>query len=272
MTSNNRLPTFFISHGGGPWPWMHGMVEGPYARLAAALRRMPDDAGGSPRAVLMVSAHWEAPVFTVQENPHPPMIYDYYGFPEHTYRIQYPASGNPALAKRVVELLRGAGLPVAFDAQRGYDHGMYAPMAMAYPNADIPTVQLSLLAGLAPREHVELGRALAPLRDEGVLVVGSGLSYHNLRSFGPAALQASEAFDGWLNRVMTLPLAERTEALINWEDAPSARQAHPREEHLLPLMVAIGAAEHEASRVVYHERGFMGGVTVSSFQFGPTAS
>lgn len=161
MNTTKRLPTFFISHGGGPWPWMHGMVDGPYARLAAALRRMPKDAGGAPRAVLMVSAHWEAPAFTVQTHPHPPMIYDYYGFPEHTYGIQYAAPGAPALATRVTELLRDAGLPVTVDAQRGYDHGMYAPMEVAYPNADMPTVQLSLLAGLDPQAHIELGRALA---------------------------------------------------------------------------------------------------------------
>jgi aromatic ring-opening dioxygenase catalytic subunit (LigB family) len=220
----------------------------------------------------MVSAHWEAPAFTVQAHPHPPMIYDYFGFPEHTYRIQYAAPGSPALATRVAELLRDAKLPVAVDAERGYDHGMYAPMEVAYPNADMPTVQLSLLSGLDPQAHIELGRALAPLRDEGVLLVGSGLSYHNLRAFGSAAAHPSAAFDDWLHRTTALPPDERTAALTRWADAPSARQAHPREEHLLPLMVAIGAAEHESAKVVYHERAFMDGVTVSSFRFGPAAN
>ncbi len=220
-----RLPTFFISHGGGPWPWTDGMAEGPYSKLAASLRRMAADAGGRPRAILMVSAHWEAPVFTVQSNPHPPMVYDYYGFPEHTYQIRYASAGDPALAERVAELLRETGLGVQLDPDRGYDHGMYAPMAIAYPNADMPTVQLSLLAGLDPKAHFELGRALAPLRDEGVLLVGSGLSYHNLRAFGPAAGQVSTAFDGWLHQTMTLPPAERTRALLDWEQAPAARLA-----------------------------------------------
>lgn len=269
--STARLPTFYISHGGGPWPWMEGMAEGPYAGLAASLRRMTADTGARPGAILMVSAHWEAPAFTVQSHPQPPMIYDYHGFPEHTYRIRYASPGDPALAHRVAELLRAANLPVSLDPERGYDHGMYAPMALAYPDADVPTVQLSLLQGLDPQAHLELGRALAPLRDEGILIVGSGLSYHNLRAFGPAAAQVSEAFDAWLHRALALPAAERVQALLDWEKAPAARQAHPREEHLLPLMVAVGAAEQDDSQAVYHERGFMGGVTASSFRFGQPA-
>lgn len=266
--TTRRWPSFYISHGGGPWPWLDGMVEGPYARLAASLRRLPEDAGQRPRAILMISAHWEAPAFTVQAHPRPPMIYDYYGFPEHSYQIRYPAPGNPDLALRVADLLRTAGLPTAIDPDRGYDHGMYAPLAIAYPDADMPVVQLSLLQGLDPAAHIALGRALAPLRDEGILIVGSGLSYHNLRAFGPAAEAASTAFDTWLHEVLARPAAERLQALIDWQLAPAARQAHPREEHLLPLMVAVGAAEHDATDVVYHERGFMGGVTASSFRFG----
>jgi aromatic ring-opening dioxygenase catalytic subunit (LigB family) len=219
----------------------------------------------------MVSAHWEEPVFTVQSHPHPPMVYDYYGFPEHTYRIEYASPGDPALANRVVELLQAAGLGVQLDGDRGYDHGMYAPMAIAYPDQDMPTVQLSLLAGLDSKAHIDLGRSLAPLRDEGVLLVGSGLSYHNLRAFGPAAAKASTEFDGWLHQAMALPPAERVQALLDWERAPAARLAHPREEHLLPLMVVVGAAEHDVAHAVYYERGFMGGVTASSFQFGVTA-
>lgn len=266
-----RLPTFFISHGGGPWPWMDGMVAGLYAKLAQSLRSLAAHAGGLPRAILMVSAHWEEPVFSVQSHPHPPMIYDYYGFPEHTYRISYASPGDPALATRVAELLREAGLGVQLDGGRGYDHGMYAPMVIAYPNQDMPTVQLSLHAGLDPKTHIDLGRALAPLRDEGVLLIGSGLSYHNLRAFGSAAIKASTEFDRWLNHAMALPSIDRVQALLDWEHAPAARMAHPREEHLLPLMVAVGAAEHDIASVIYHEKGFMGGVTASSFQFGVTA-
>lgn len=266
--TKSRLPTFFISHGGGPWPWMPGMVDGPYARLAASLRHMPREIGARPAAILMVSAHWEEPVFTVQANANPPMVYDYYGFPEETYRIRYGSAGDPVLADRVAALLRGAGIAMSVDPDRGYDHGMYAPMAIAWPNADIPTVQLSLKVGLDPLAHIEVGRALAVLREENVLIVGSGLSYHNLRNFGPGAAQASGAFDAWLHSALTLPPRRRVEALLEWEAAPAARSAHPREEHLLPLMVAVGAAEEETAHAAYHEPAFMGGITVSSFRFG----
>lgn len=268
MPPYKRLPTHFISHGGGPWPWMEGMVEGPYANLARSLRRMPADAGPDVRGMLMVSAHWEAPQFTAQAKPHPGMLYDYSGFPQHTYSVRYPAPGDPALAARAQELLRGAGIAAAEDTQRDYDHGMFSPMAVAWPDADLPVVQLSLKAGLDPAEHIAAGRALAPLRDEGILVVGSGLSYHNLRAFGPAARQVSNAFDGWLQQALALPPGQRTAALLDWETAPAARLAHPRAEHLLPLMVAVGAAEDEPMQVTYHEPDFMGGVAASSFRFG----
>lgn len=266
-----QFPTFFISHGGGPWPWMMDAWQGAYDPLAAALRRMPQDTGARPQAVLMVSAHWEEPEFTVQAHPAPGMIYDYGGFPEHTYRIRYPASGSPALAQRVQQLLGAAGIAARQDAERGFDHGMFAPMAVIYPQADMPTLQLSLKRGLDPRAHLALGRALAPLRDEGVLIVGSGLSYHNLRAFGPAAKQPSAAFDAWLSESLANPGAARSAALERWQQAPSARQAHPREEHLLPLMVAVGAAEGEAALRVYHQDDFFGGISVSNWRFGSPA-
>lgn len=266
-----RLPTFFISHGGGPWPWMMDEWQGAYDQLAAALRRLPDDAGARPKAVLMVSAHWEEPEFTVQSNPEPGMIYDYGGFPDYTYRIRYPAPGEPSLARRVQELLRNAGIAVGEDSQRGYDHGMFAPMAAMYPDADMPTVQLSLKRGLDPLAHLALGRALAPLRDEGILIIGSGLSYHNLRAFGPIARMPSAAFDTWLNAALATPGESRWNALVNWQQAPSARQAHPREEHLLPLMVAVGAAASDAALRVYHEDNFFGGISVSNWRFGTPA-
>lgn len=268
-TSDNTLPTYFISHGGGPWPWMKREMGDAYARLEASLADMPRQIGRTPRAILMVSAHWEAPVFTVQGSPQPPMIYDYGGFPAHTYQVRYDAPGSPELAQRVRALIDAAGLPSGVDAERGYDHGMFSPMAAIYPKADVPVVQLSLKRGLDPAEHLALGRALAPLRDEDVLIVGSGLSYHNLRNFGPQARDVSKAFDDWLDRtVVQAAPAERTAQLIEWSSAPAARSAHPREEHLIPLMVAVGAAEGEAGERVYHEDAFMGGMAVSSFRIG----
>lgn len=247
-------------------------LSGRYDRLAAALREMPQHVGMTPKAVLMVSAHWEEHEFTVMSHPNPPMVYDYGGFPDYTYHIRYDAPGEPHLAEEVRGLLGDAGIPTRLDPARGFDHGMYAPMRVVYPEAEVPTVQLSLRRGLDPAEHLAVGRALAPLRDEGVLIVGSGLSYHNLRMFGPAAKLPSAAFDAWLQQTLeaTTP-ALRVAALTGWEAAPSARQAHPREEHLLPLMVAVGAAQDETAKRIYHEDDFFGGISVSSFMFGSSS-
>ena len=267
-----RLPTYFISHGGGPWPWMKAEMGDTYAKLEAALADMPRQLGRKPAAVLMVSAHWEAPAFTAQATAQPGMLYDYGGFPPHTYQVHYRSPGAPALAQRVLALVQAAGLPAALDAERGYDHGMFSPMQAIYPQADVPVLQLSLRRGLDPAEHLALGRALAPLRDEDVLIVGSGLSYHNLRAFGPQAAAPSKAFDDWLGDTVTGHTGEaRSQGLADWAAAPAARIAHPREEHLIPLMVAVGAAEGEAGARVYHENAFMGGLTVSSYRFGAAA-
>jgi aromatic ring-opening dioxygenase catalytic subunit (LigB family) len=216
----------------------------------------------------MVSGHWEAPEFTVMASEHPPMIYDYSGFPPHTYQIKYAAPGAPAIAQRVRALIEAAGMPARLDPQRGFDHGVYAPLAVVYPNADVPVLQLSLKAGYDPASHLAVGRALRPLRDENVLIIGSGLSYHNLRAFGPQAKSTSKAFDTWLQQtlVQSTP-AQRAERLLHWDEAPAARSAHPREDHLVPLMVAVGAAENEPATLVYHEDDFFGGIAVSSFRF-----
>lgn len=261
-----RLPVYFISHGGGPWPWMKAQMGDTYQRLETSLADIPRQLPHPPKAIVMVSAHWEAPVFTVQAAPRPGMIYDYGGFPEHTYHVHYRSPGSPALAERVAQLLQAAGLPQALDHERGYDHGMFSPMQAIYPDARVPVVQLSLKRGLDPTEHLALGRAIAPLRDEGVLIIGSGLSYHNLRAFGPQARMPSKAFDDWLDATMRAAPAERRQGLLDWEAAPAARLAHPREEHLLPLMVAVGAAEHDAATRVYHQDDFVGGISVSSYR------
>ena len=261
-----RLPTYFISHGGGPWPYMPEMASAMRV-LKQSLADIPRQLGQTPEAVLMVTAHWEANAFTLGTNPDPGMVYDYGGFPPHTYQVIYPAPGAPELALRVQVLLEAAGLPVALDAQRGYDHGTFVPLAVMYPEAQVPVLQMSLRAGLNPAEHIALGRALAPLRDEGVLIVGSGLSYHNLRAFGPQAKAPSQAFDTWLQTTLATPPAEREALLSAWEQAPAARECHPREEHLIPLMVALGSAHADAATCIYHEDAIFGGVTASSFRF-----
>lgn len=263
-----KQPTFFLSHGGGPWPWMDGDFRSGHAQLEAALQAVPASLPEAPRAILMISAHWEETAFTVMTAPRPGMLYDYGGFPPHTYEVVYPAHGDPVLAERVVALIEAAGLPAARNATRGFDHGAFCTLAPMYPDAQIPVVQLSLRRGLDPTEHLALGRALAPLRDDGVLILGSGFSFHNLPlMFGGTGRAPSVAFDAWLQTALPAP-AGRGERLAAWALAPAARQAHAREEHLLPLMVAAGAAEADEARCVYHETAYMGAITASSFRFG----
>lgn len=265
-----RLPVYFISHGGGPWSYMDAAAKAPHARLQTALADMPRQIGRTPAVVLMISAHWEEPDFTLTAHPRPPMIYDYGGFPDYTYHIRYDAPGDPALAERTRRLIETAGMPARLDPERGFDHGAYTPLKVIYPQAQVPVVQLSLKRGLDPVTHLALGRALASLRDEDVLIVGSGLSYHNLREFfSPRGWGPSREFDAWLSGVLLGGNPrDRDKLLAAWESAPSARAAHPREEHLLPLMVSVGAAGDDAVELTYHERDFMGGLTVSNFRFG----
>lgn len=245
-----------------------------YAELDASLKQMRREIDGlspsaMPRAILMVTAHWEEPVFTFSAAAKPGMIYDYYGFPPETYEITYEAPGLPEVAERGAELLREGGMATNIDPARGFDHGTFSLMQALYPEADIPVVQMSIRADFDPATHIAAGRLIAPMRDEGVLIIGSGLSYHNLRQMGPGARQPSHAFDGWLQEtLMQAPKAERAERLTAWEHAPAARMVHPREDHLMPLHVAMGAAESDTAHMTYHEDAFMGGLAVSSFQFG----
>lgn len=268
--SSSTLPTYAISHGGGPWPWVKDLLPGDWAPLEDSLRAIPAEVGVTPRAILVVSAHWEEPSFTVQTHPNPPMLYDYGGFPDHTYEIQYPAPGSPEVAARVVELLEGAGITTDTDAERGFDHGVFAPLYVSYPEADVPMLQLSLRHGLDPAAHLAAGRALRPLRDEGVLIIGSGYpSYHNLSAMGPPAAEPSKQFDRWRTEALVDNHGPaRSSLLERWEDAPSARLSHRREEHLLPVMVAVGAAEDDPGFRQYHEERAMGWVTSSGFRFG----
>ncbi|WP_317204659.1 class III extradiol ring-cleavage dioxygenase [Janthinobacterium sp.] len=270
--SDFQFPTYFLSHGGGPWPFMMDQYGGRYDQLLASLQDIPRQIGRAPKALLVVTAHWEGPDFLISSGERPGMIYDYSGFPAHTYELQYPAPGSPPLAARVKALLEGAGLPASLDARRGFDHGTFSVLYPIYPAAEVPVVQLSLKHGYDALTHVRAGRALAGLRREGVLIIGSGLSYHNLRQFGAGGGHASQQFDTWLRAAMALPPAERLTQLLAWDQAPAARQAHPYEDHLLPLMVALGAAEQEAAATVYHEDEFFGALAVSSFRFGAPAA
>ena len=232
----------------------------------------------------MSSACLQESIPTVTSGKNPPLIYDYYGFPPESYSLKYPAPGNPALAGRVASLLRGAGFECQEDSKRGFDHGTFVPLLLSYPEADIPVVQLSLMSSLDPGAHIKMGEALAPLRDEGVLIYASGLSFHNMKVFmsqmgkfgGGKADPKSVEFDNYLKKAATgvempkgeptLSWEEREELLKKWKNAPQARYAHPREEHLIPLMVAFGAAKDETATVLYNET--LLGAQVSSFAFG----
>jgi aromatic ring-opening dioxygenase catalytic subunit (LigB family) len=272
----SKLPTLFIPHGGGPCFFMDWDPPDTWTRMADYLRSVPDEVGVTPKALLVISGHWEEDVATIQNNPSPPLLYDYYGFPQSTYQIRFPAAGAPELSKRVAELLGAAGIPHKFDNSRGFDHGVFIPLKVAFPHADVPIVQLSLLASLDPAEHIRIGQALAPLRDEGVLIIGSGMTYHNMRTLmasmraGPDSRRAdpgSERFDDWLDHVVTgVPPQERVAALKEWAKAPAARAAHPREEHLLPLHVVVGAAGDDPGRRTLKD--VVMGAVESAFRFG----
>ena len=264
---NDRMPVIYLPHGGGPWPFVEmGIDKAEVASLAEYLRGLRSAWKGTPKALLVISAHWEEAIPTLMTSPRPPIFYDYYGFPEASYSIAWPAPGAPELAGRVGELLRGNGFRTAEDDRRGFDHGTFIPLKLTFPEADVPTLQLSMLSSLDPAEHLRLGRALAPLRDEGVLIVGSGMSFHNMRGFrDPRGRGISETFDAWLREAVTSAPAERDRRLAAWADAPAARGAHPREEHLLPLMVAAGAAGEDRGTVAWNGTFF--GTRLSSVHF-----
>jgi len=263
-----RMPTAFVPHAGGPVGHVEmGLPTAEVDDIVSYWRSLRDLPGATPNAVLAVSAHWEARVPTVMSSSNPPMLYDYGGFPPQAYQITWPAPGDPALATRVRELLERAGFESADDPKRGFDHGTFVPFKMTYP-ADVPVVQLSLKAGLDAGEHLRIGRALAPLRDEGVFIVGSGDSFHNLRGFTSEFRKRSDAFHAWLIESVTGDAKERDRKLSDWTSAPCARDCHPREEHLIPLMVVAGAAGEDLGTVTW--RGPFLGIEQVGFHFGAT--
>ena len=250
-SSENKAQIIYFSHGGGPLPILgdasHQAMLDFMKGLPSQIRR--------PDAILVISAHWEENAATLMGAAAPAMFYDYYGFPKEAYEIKYPAPGSPELANRIAGILNKNNIPARIDPQRGFDHGLFIPLKMMYPQADIPSLQLSLLRGLNPMAHIGLGKALRDLMDENILVIGSGFSFHNLRAFAWEGTgkpdPANDAFQNWLIEACTAPIpqSEREQRLIEWEKAPSARYCHPREEHLLPLHVCLGLADKPAKLV-----------------------
>ncbi len=241
-----------------------------YDRLEAYLKAVGERLHPRARALLVISAHWEEDQPTVHFGAHPGMLYDYGGFPDFTYRLVWPAPGAPDLAARVEGLLRGAGFTTGREEKRGYDHGTFVPLMVAFPKADLPVAQLSLVRTLDPGAHFAMGRALEPLRDEGVLVIGSGMSYHNMRGFmtgDPRVGAVSKRFDDWLAEAVALRDSEaRRERLAAWQSGPGARECHPRSEHLVPLFVAAGAGGADPGRREYASS--LMGAFISSHVFG----
>ncbi len=241
----------YLSHGGGPLPLLG---DASHKAMVDFMRQLPGKLR-TPGAILVISAHWEADAATLLGAQNPSMYYDYYGFPDKAYEIVYPAPGDLELAQRIADLLRQENMQVKIDPRRGFDHGLFIPLQLMYPQAAIPALQLSLLDSLDPAGHVALGRALRPLLNENILVVGSGFSFHNMSRFSPNVLEgpdpANDAFQNWLIEACSgpMPHEKREDLLIAWEDAPSARYCHPREEHLLPLHVCFGMAGKPAEVV-----------------------
>jgi aromatic ring-opening dioxygenase catalytic subunit (LigB family) len=266
--SLTRQPVFFIPHGGGPcffmdwnpadtWVGMSKFLQG----LAATLPQKPD-------AIVLVSAHWMTPQFRVTGQARPDLVYDYYGFPPHTYELTYPAPGQPDLAAQVVQMLNADGASAQLDTERGFDHGMFIPLKVMLPDADIPVIQLSLRQDLDPQAHLQAGHALAGLREQNILIVGSGMSFHNMRAYGDSRFSTiSDEFDAWLTQAVESPAAEREQLLQNWAAAPHAYLCHPQgdEEHLIPLLVAAGAAGTGRGQKIYSERVMK--TTISAFRF-----
>jgi len=261
----NLASISYIPHGGGPLPVLG---DPGHAGLSRFLSDLPQQFA-VPEAILVISAHWEEAQPTLTSGVSPELIYDYSGFPAAAYQLRYPAAGQPELAHEIANLLNAAGHKANLDDQRGFDHGLFIPLLLMYPEANIPCIQLSLTADLDPARHLDMGRALQPLLNKNLLILGSGLSFHNLRKMfspDPQTMQAGQAFDQWLTESLTqtdLSQSEREARLLNWEQAPGSRLCHPREEHLLPVHVCAGMAGTAAKQIFneplfqYPVSGFM---------------
>ena len=248
--NKNKPRVLFLSHGGGPMPILgdkghHEMVEN-LKDIANKIKK--------PSAIIVISAHWEEEIATITAGENPSLIYDYYGFPKESYDIKYSCPGEPILANQIYQLLSTERIKVRQDKQRGFDHGLFVPLKIMYPEADIPCIQLSLVKNLSPMEHLEIGNALSGVNRDDLLIIGSGFSFHNLKAFFTTETSESkamnEAFEQWLINTCSNPdidEQERTHRLKKWEQAPFARYCHPREEHLLPLHVCYGVAQTACS-------------------------
>jgi 4,5-DOPA dioxygenase extradiol len=248
------FPAIFVSHGSPTLPFDDVPARDFLRGLGAKL--------GTPKAVLVASAHWDTPAPALNAVERNATIHDFYGFPKPLYELRYEAPGAPALAERAAALLDGASL----DTERGLDHGAWVPLMLMYPGADIPVLQLSVQSRMGAAHHIALGRALAPLREEGVLVLGSGGFVHNLRTIdwnGGPEPEWSRAFAQWTHEKL---VARDEAALADYRRrAPQAAEAHPTEEHFMPLFVAYGAGGAKVERL--HTSATFGSLRMDAYSF-----
>ena len=244
----------YFSHGGGPLPILG---DPSHEKMITFMKQLPQKLN-KPDAVIVISAHWEEAIPTIIGNESPPLLYDYYGFPEEAYKIEYPVPGNPKLAKTVENLLEKKGIQSKITVERGFDHGLFIPLRMMWPVPEIPMIQISLIRGLDPKNHISLGNALKTLLEENILIIGSGFSFHNMRAFtydnSNKPDSRNDEFQEWLINVCTgrYTKSEREQKLIEWNKVPHARYCHPREEHLLPLHVCLGMS-NESANVIFDD-------------------
>lgn len=250
---STKAKALFISHGGGPLPLLG---EPGHAEMVKTLQQLSHQLE-KPKAIIVVSAHWEAEPIEVISQEQPSLYYDYYGFPPESYEIQYPCKGNPELAQKVIKAGEAQGIAIKANLERGFDHGLFVPMKILFPEADVPCIQVSLNSNLDAQTHLKLGEILKSVLDDDVLLIGSGFSFHNMRSFfkpqSHEEIELNMAFENWLTETMTSPhlsKEERRTRFIEWDATKGARYCHPREEHLLPLHVCYGAMQQSASRAM----------------------
>jgi len=258
------LPSLFLAHGAPDLILSDHPAKEFLTGFSSQLPR--------PKSILIVSAHWQSGIPTLTTAEAPQTVYDFSGWPQQLYSLQYPAKTDVDLIERTRALLRGAGIVAREDEKRGYDHGTWVPLLLAYPKADVPVVQLSLQQDGSARRHFEIGQALSPLRDEGVLIIGSGVATHNLGSMAPEGTLApnwAKDFDQWLDNNIQ---ARNLEHLLEFPNTPAeARRAHPTPEHLMPIFVAMGAGWSGGHSSRLHHSYSYGSISMACFAFGSKA-
>lgn len=250
-----RFPALFVNHGGGPLPLLGRQPELAKHMKEVAKKYLPDR---QPKAIVVLSAHYEANEVEVTSAANPSMLFDYYGFPPQTYEYKYPAPGSPELAQRIQLMLQSNNIKSKLNPTRGFDHGVFIPLMLMYPQANIPVVCVSLHKSLDIKTHLNIGSALAPLLDDDILLLGSGYTFHNMQAFfGPTeeTVASSIQFNEWIKDVLlnSKDSTSMLEKLSKWKDAPGGRICHPREEHLLPLFMvaAAGATNNATAQLIY---------------------